>query len=105
MPFVTTPDNVKLYYEETGKGTPILFVQGDWDPSTPIENTLAMLPWFPNARMLVLHRAQHGGTFQWLRSRPELAARAYEFLRSGSFDGLPIEAALDPVAFEPPREM
>ena len=26
MPFVTTPDNIKLYYEETGKGTPILFV-------------------------------------------------------------------------------
>jgi 3-oxoadipate enol-lactonase len=26
MPFATTPDNVKLYYEETGQGLPILFV-------------------------------------------------------------------------------
>ena len=26
MPYVTTSDNVKLYYEETGQGTPILFV-------------------------------------------------------------------------------
>ena len=26
MPFATTPDKVKLYYEEVGKGTPILFV-------------------------------------------------------------------------------
>ena len=26
MPYATTADNVKLYYEETGKGTPILFV-------------------------------------------------------------------------------
>jgi 3-oxoadipate enol-lactonase len=26
MPYATTPDNVKLYYEEVGKGTPILFV-------------------------------------------------------------------------------
>jgi proline iminopeptidase len=26
MPYVTTPDNVKLYYEEVGSGTPILFV-------------------------------------------------------------------------------
>ena len=100
-----TPDAGDAFRRPQRDDTPILFVQGDWDPSTPIENTLAMLPWFPNARMLVLHRAQHGGTFQWLRSRPELAARAYEFLRSGSFDGLPIEAALDPVAFEPPREM
>jgi proline iminopeptidase len=26
MPYATTPDTVKLYYEETGQGTPILFV-------------------------------------------------------------------------------
>ncbi len=26
MPYATTPDNVQLYYEEVGKGTPILFV-------------------------------------------------------------------------------
>ncbi len=33
MPHATTPDGVKLYYEETGSGTPILFVHeysGDW---------------------------------------------------------------------------
>ena len=33
MPQATTPDGVKLYYEETGSGTPILFVHeysGDW---------------------------------------------------------------------------
>lgn len=26
MPYATTPDNVKLYYEEVGSGTPVLFV-------------------------------------------------------------------------------
>ncbi|HEU5017380.1 MAG TPA: alpha/beta hydrolase [Pseudolabrys sp.] len=26
MPYATTPDNVKLYYEEVGQGTPIVFV-------------------------------------------------------------------------------
>jgi proline iminopeptidase len=26
MPYATTPDNVRLYYEEAGQGTPILFV-------------------------------------------------------------------------------
>ena len=26
MPYAITPDNVKLYYEEVGQGTPILFV-------------------------------------------------------------------------------
>jgi proline iminopeptidase len=38
MPYATTSDNVKLYYEETGQGTPIVFVHefaGDhrsWEP-------------------------------------------------------------------------
>jgi len=67
-----------------------------------MENTLAMLPWFPNARMMILHRAQHGGTFQWLRTRPELAGKVYDFLRSGDFADVPSEASLDPVAFEKP---
>jgi 3-oxoadipate enol-lactonase len=33
MPYATTPDNVKLYYEEAGTGTPILFIHefaSDW---------------------------------------------------------------------------
>ena len=38
MPFATTPDNVRLHYEEAGSGTPLLFVHefaGDhraWEP-------------------------------------------------------------------------
>ncbi len=38
MPHVTTTDGVELYYEETGSGTPIIFVHefgGDyrhWEP-------------------------------------------------------------------------
>ena len=33
MPYLTTPDKVKLYYEEVGQGTPILFIHefaSDW---------------------------------------------------------------------------
>ena len=38
MPFATTKDNVRLYFEETGSGTPMLFAHefsGDnrsWEP-------------------------------------------------------------------------
>ena len=38
MPFVTTDDGVRLYYEEAGSGTPLIFVHefaGDhrsWEP-------------------------------------------------------------------------
>lgn len=97
-----TPDPGDAFRRPVRDPTPVLFVQGDWDPSTPMENTLAMLPWFPNARMMILHRAQHGGTFQWLRTRPELAGKVYDFLRSGDFADVPSEASLDPVAFEKP---
>lgn len=97
-----TPDPGDAFRKPVRDPTPILFVQGDWDPSTPIENTEAMLPWFPNARMIVLHRGQHGGAFQNLRPRPELAAKAYAFLRTGTLDGIPARAELDPVIFSKP---
>jgi pimeloyl-ACP methyl ester carboxylesterase len=97
-----TPDPGDAFRRPARDLTPILFVQGDWDPSTPIENTLAMLPWFPNARMLILHRAQHGGTFQWLRTRPDLVAKAYAFLRTGALDDIPSQVELDPVVFAKP---
>ncbi len=97
------PDAGDAFRKPVTDPTPVLFVQGDWDPSTPMENTLAMLPWFPNARMIILHRAQHGGTFQWLRTRPELTAQVSDFLRTGNMAGLPSEAALDPVTFERPE--
>ena len=97
-----TPDAGDAFRRPSLDKTPILFVQGDWDTSTPIENTLAMLPYFPNARTVLVHRAQHNGTFALLRTRPELAAKAYAFLRDGRTDDLPAEIALDPVVFAKP---
>ncbi|USQ96714.1 alpha/beta fold hydrolase [Caulobacter sp. RL271] len=97
-----TPDAGDAFRRPVRDLTPILFVQGDWDPSTPLENTLAMLPWFPNARMMILHRAQHGGAFQWLRTRPDLAEKVHDFLRTGAVDDLPTQAELAPVVFASP---
>ncbi|MFA6116437.1 MAG: alpha/beta hydrolase [Sphingomonas sp.] len=97
-----TPDAGDAFRAPMPDPTPILFVQGDWDTSTPIDNMLAMLPYFPNARAILLHRAQHNGTFALLRSRPEVAARVYDFLRSGRTEGLPTDVALDPVVFARP---
>jgi len=42
MPFATTDDGVRLYYEESGEGTPVLFIHefaGDhrsWEPQTSV---------------------------------------------------------------------
>ncbi len=97
-----TPDAGDDFRKPVLDPTPVLFVQGDWDTSTPIENALALAPYFPNSRVLVVHRAQHNGAFALLRSRPETAAKVYDFLRTGETTGLPAEIALDPVRFEPP---
>ncbi|OJT23820.1 hypothetical protein BO221_17795 [Archangium sp. Cb G35] len=97
-----TPDAGDTFRTPVHDPTPILFVQGDWDTSTPIENTLAMLPYFPNSRTIIVHRAQHNGTFALLRERPETAAQVYEFLRSGKTEGLPARIELPPVAFAKP---
>ncbi|HSI50268.1 MAG TPA: alpha/beta hydrolase [Ideonella sp.] len=97
-----TPDPGDAFRHPVLDTTPVLFVQGDWDVSTPIENTLAMGPFFPNSRTVIVHRAQHNGTFALLRSRPEMAAKVQAFLRTGETQALPAEITLDPVRFVKP---
>jgi pimeloyl-ACP methyl ester carboxylesterase len=80
--------------------TPILFVQGDWDANTPVENLVDVLPWFPNARALIVHRGQHNGRL--LRDHPDLDAATMRFLREGKMDGLPSNADAAPVKFALP---
>jgi pimeloyl-ACP methyl ester carboxylesterase len=98
-----TPDPGDGFRLAAQDPTPVLFVQGDWDPSTPIENTYAIAPYFPNSRTVVVHRAQHGGTYALLRSRPEVLAKVDAFLRTGDTAGLPSEVSLVKPAFAPPK--
>jgi pimeloyl-ACP methyl ester carboxylesterase len=88
---------------------PVIFIHGDWDTSTPIENTLGLLPYFPNGHAILVHRGSHDGAFYQLRN--ELAAKqaVYGFLRTGDTKGLPVEVVLpvprfDVPAFAPPAE-
>lgn len=82
--------------------TPVLFVQGDWDTNTPVENLLGVLPYFPNAHTIIVHRGQHMGTVQLLRDRPDLWRAAMKFLNEGSMADLPATADLSPMPFDLP---
>ncbi|WP_255442000.1 alpha/beta hydrolase [Corallococcus sp. Z5C101001] len=73
---------------------PVVFVHGDWDTSTPIENTLGLLPYFPNGRAILVHRAGHDGAFYLLRGEPAAKEAVYEFLKTGKTAGLPHEVTL-----------
>lgn len=83
--------------------TPVLFLHGDWDIATPVENMLGTLPYFPNARALVVHRGRHHSREPLFAERPDIAAGVIKFLRTGQAKGLPAEATLAPPVFELPE--
>ena len=81
---------------------PVVFVHGDWDTSTPIENTLGLLPYFPMGHAILVHRAGHDGPFYQLRENPAARQALYDFLRTGETRGLPTEVALAAPKFTVP---
>jgi pimeloyl-ACP methyl ester carboxylesterase len=81
---------------------PVVFVHGDWDTSTPIENTLGLLPYFPNGHAILVHRAGHDGAFYQLREDPAAKQAVHDFLRTGATTNLPTDVALAAPRFETP---
>jgi hypothetical protein len=63
---------------------------------------LGMLPYFPNARAILVHRGGHHSREPLSAQRPDIAVSVVRFLRSGETDGLPAEAALPAPAFDVP---
>ncbi|OJH42215.1 alpha/beta hydrolase [Cystobacter ferrugineus] len=82
--------------------TPVVFVHGDWDTSTPIENTLEVLPYYSHGHAIVVHRGGHDGTFYLLREDAKAKAAVYEFMRTGSMEGLPSSVTLPLPTFAKP---
>ena len=72
----------------------MLFVHGDWDMSTPLDNTLSLLPYFPKGHAIVVHRGGHDGPFYQLREQPAAKAAVFDFLRSGATERLPVSVTL-----------
>lgn len=80
----------------------VVFVHGDWDTSTPIDNTLSLLPYFRNGHAILVHRGGHDGAFYQLRNEPAAKQAIYDFLRTGAMEGLPTEVALPLPKFDLP---
>ena len=81
---------------------PVVFVHGDWDTSTPIENTLGLLPYFPDGHAILVHRAGHDGAFYQLRENPAAKQAIYDFLRTGETRALPTDVTLAAPRFDAP---
>lgn len=81
---------------------PIVFVHGDWDTSTPIDNTLGLLPYFRNGHAILVHRGGHDGAMYQLRNDDSAKQAVYDFLKTGATKELPTSATLPLPAFPVP---
>lgn len=97
-----TPDMGDTFRAFAPSTIPVILVHGDWDTSTPIENMLMQLAYFPKGHGIVVHRGGHDGTFYQLRGEPAAKAAVYAFLRTGDLKDLPSEVTLAAPKFKVP---
>ena len=97
-----TPDMGDAFRSFVRSDIPVLLVHGDWDTSTPIENMLTQLAYFPHGHGIVVHRGGHDGTFYQLRNEPTAKNAVYDFLRTGEMKNLPSEVTLPVPKFKVP---
>ena len=82
---------------------PVVFVEGDWDTSTPIENTLGVAPYFPNGHVLIVEHGKHSALKRIVEDAPEIATALMEFVRTGRTASLPTRMTLPVPKFEVPK--
>lgn len=75
---------------------PVVFIHGNWDRSTPIENTLEIAPFFPNSHTLLIDRGGHSPLGPMQRHHPDVFATILKFAETGSMDAIPEEITFAP---------
>ena len=73
--------------------TPVVFLHGDWDLQTPVENTLQIAPFFRNGHVILVERAGHGVLGQ-IEQFPAVTSALARFLATGETAGLPTRIAI-----------
>jgi pimeloyl-ACP methyl ester carboxylesterase len=81
---------------------PIIFAQGDWDTSTPVENTLDIVKSFPNGRVIIAEHGGHGVLEPIAQRFPKVWEDMLEFLRTGKMPNLPERVTLPIPGFAVP---
>jgi pimeloyl-ACP methyl ester carboxylesterase len=91
------------FRNEIVNNIPVVFVEGDWDTSTPIENVLSVAPYFLNGRVLIVEHGKHAALKRIVEDAPEIVTDLIEFVRTGSTARLPTRMTLPVPKFEAPR--
>lgn len=102
--FWPTPDIGDDFRRSVNCDIPVVFVNGDWDTNTPVENMHEITPFFPNSHALTVHRGGHAPVgSQMYREHPKVLSQLLTFLRTGSIAGIPKEITFKPYRdFKPP---
>lgn len=90
-----SPDVGDAFRNPVESDIPVLFLHGDWDRHTPIENTHEIAPFFPNSHTLFVERGGHAPLLQ-MEKHPEVMEAIMVFAKTGSQDGLPDRIIIEP---------
>jgi pimeloyl-ACP methyl ester carboxylesterase len=97
-----SPDVGDEFRTEVVSRIPVVFTHGDWDTSTPVENTLNVAPYFPNGRVLIAVHGGHGVLEPIAEHLPDVFAVLLEFLQTGSMANVPARVTLPVPKFAVP---
>jgi pimeloyl-ACP methyl ester carboxylesterase len=97
-----TPDVGDEFRTEVVSRIPVVFAQGDWDTSTPVENVLQVAPYFLNGRILIAAHGGHGVLEPIAEHSPEVFAALLEFVQTGNAANLPARVTLPAQKFAVP---
>jgi pimeloyl-ACP methyl ester carboxylesterase len=91
-----TPDVGDKLRKPVTSNIPIIFLQGDWDLNTPVENTYEIAPYFPNSHILIAERGGHG-VFEAIKNEHEAVwFEVKEFLKTGDMEGIERKVKVKP---------
>jgi hypothetical protein len=98
-----SPDVGDDFRREIPCSIPVVFVHGDWDVQTPVENALLVGPYFSNGRIVIVHRGGHGALSQLAQHHPQTFDALLAFLKTGDHTDLPPSVTLPGPRFPAPN--
>lgn len=87
-------DAFRTYFDTN---IPTVFVQGDWDTSTPIENAWELAPHFKNLHFVLVKGGSHGSLAEAVSVSKEFQREMVEWFATGDTNGLHKEVVLPAV--------
>ncbi len=97
-----SPDVGDDFRTEVPCPIPVVFVQGDWDVQTPVENVLQVAPYFRAGHVVLVEHAGHGVMSQVTQYLPGTKKALLEFLKNGDTARLPTRVAVPAPKFGVP---